>query len=382
MKRALALAALVACGGDSDDIVGPFSGPVHRFVVDRITVPRDTAEAQVYASDLDGDGELDNQLGAVTAVLSSIGDLSEHGADMLAAGAIASTVELQADDLVDDPTVGVTYVGADGDVSTVAGGRLVGGAFVSNRTATTSHPGRAVVRLPIYANADPLAIELDGVELELAPDGAGGYDASVRGAVRHARARAVADAGLRQMFATEPERHLVFLRGVDTDHDGVMSAAELDASIVGLLVVADVQLFVGDRHDPVPGSTQPDSISLAFGVHLAPCGEGRCATPAAPTCRDRVRNGDETDIDCGGACQPCADGLACGVPTDCQSAACDGGACRAATCSDGVRDGVESDVDCGGPCGVCALGAACAGDGDCASGNCTNGMVTLGVCEP
>src|SRR4051812_26555745 len=31
---------------------------------------------------------------------------------------------------------------------------------------------------------------------------------------------------------------------------------------------------------------------------------------AAPTCSDSIKNGDETDVDCGGkSCSPCAEGL-------------------------------------------------------------------------
>src|SRR5690606_30798392 len=40
------------------------------------------------------------------------------------------------------------------------------------------------------------------------------------------------------------------------------------------------------------------------------CASGVCEseTCAAPSCGDGVRNGDETDVDCGGACEPCLDG--------------------------------------------------------------------------
>src|SRR5438105_2395410 len=36
-----------------------------------------------------------------------------------------------------------------------------------------------------------------------------------------------------------------------------------------------------------------------------------------PTCTDGAKNGSETDIDCGGACAPCADGQGCALATDC-----------------------------------------------------------------
>jgi hypothetical protein len=376
----LAIGVLVGCSGPSDDVVGPFTGEVRRFVVDAITIPGDSDVANALAADLDGDGKPDNQLGAVTLVLASINDLTLDAADMIASGALASTVEIQADDFTDDPTVGIRYLGADGDPATIAGGRFVAGALRTNRTHATRVPGRAVVRLPIYTNADPLVLELEGMELELEPDGAGGYDAIVRGGIPHASAIEAAYVGLVQMIETEPERHLVFARQLDMDRDGVITREEVGESVIALLVAPDIRLFEGERYAPGPG--RPDSVSVAFGVHLAPCAEGRCATalPQNP-CRDRVRGGDETDVDCGGPCQPCAAGLGCALAQDCQTAGCDGGVCRAATCSDGVRDGLESDVDCGGVCGPCAAGQACAADGDCASGDCDNGIATLGRCQ-
>jgi hypothetical protein len=45
----------------------------------------------------------------------------------------------------------------------------------------------------------------------------------------------------------------------------------------------------------------------------------------------------------------------------------------APTCSDGLRNGDESDVDCGGPlCARCAVSARCNVNGDCVSGRCND----------
>ena len=45
-----------------------------------------------------------------------------------------------------------------------------------------------------------------------------------------------------------------------------------------------------------------------------------------------------------------------------------GGHCR----TDGVKNGVETDVDCGNGCGPCAEGRACLKNTDCASGICSD----------
>lgn len=371
MRLALvAAAALTACS-ESNDVVGPFSGPVQRYVIDRIDVPREAADADAVAADLDGDGMPENKFGYATAVLATTNDLSPNAADMIASGALASVLEVQADDPMADDSVGVRYVGAEGDADVVIGGRLRDGAFTSNRTRDTSHPGRAMVRLPVFTNADPVALVVDGAELELVSDGKGGFDGILRGGMVEQQAREAAHADLVQMFETEPQRHLVFLRGVDEDRDDVLSFEELEVSIIGVLVSADIAL----------AGEEDDSVSLAFRFHASPCFEGRCST-ATPevTCRDRVRDGFETDVDCGGTCQACAAGKACGVAADCQSGGCDAGLCRAPTCTDGIRDGYESDVDCGGICPACAASDACAADRDCASGNCMMAVGSIGSC--
>ena len=381
--RALLLVPLLACSSSSsNDITGPFTGAVARFRVDRITVPSTSDETNAFAADLDGNGVAENKLGLVTAVLATTNDLSIHGSDMIASGALHSIVEIQADSLATDDSVGVRYIGASGDAAIAAGGTLVDGVFLSNRTRSTRVPGRAVIRLPVYTNADPLALPLEGLELDLRADGAGGFDGIVRGGIRQADARAIAYAGLAQMFETEPERHLVFHRQVDTDRDGVMSIAELDESVIALLVTADIQLFDGTKYAPQPMPAMKDSLSIAFGIHLAPCTDDACRDPRSPVelCRDRIVDGNESDVDCGGTCQKCFDGLACNAPADCQSNACTNGKCAAASCANGVRDGYESDVDCGSTCGPCTTGRVCAADSDCTSGACDNGVATTGRC--
>jgi len=357
-------------------------------VVDSISIPRDSTEAAAFADDLDGDGDPENKFGYATSVLASTNDLSPHAADMIASGALGSVVEIHADSLTNDDAAGVYYLGAGGHYATSAlaipvGGQFVDGAFAPNRTRTTRHPGGGIAMLPVFVNADPVSLVLTGLEIELAPDGAGGYDAVIRGAIRERAAREAALGGLLQMFRTEPERHLVFLRGVDEDRDDDISLAELEASVIGLLVAADVQLYDGDTFGAVPGSPMPDSVSIAFSAHLVPCpaSTNPCPRPVPQnTCRDRVVDAGETDVDCGGPCQRCADGLVCAVPADCQSSACDAGRCRVATCSDGVRDGFESDVDCGGVCPACAAGRTCAADRDCGSNQCDMGVASVGSC--
>lgn len=95
--------------------------------------------------------------------------------------------------------------------------------------------------------------------------------------------------------------------------------------------------------------------------------------PLVPaTCVDQIKNGSETDVDCGGsgACAACAPTKACAQATDCTSQVCTGAVCQVATCSDGAKNGSETDIDCGGACGPCANSQRCTLGMDCASGSC------------
>ena len=44
------------------------------------------------------------------------------------------------------------------------------------------------------------------------------------------------------------------------------------------------------------------------------------------------------------------------------------------SCSDGIKNGTETDVDCGNDCSQCALDKACVAFSDCASAHCVEGM--------
>jgi hypothetical protein len=103
------------------------------------------------------------------------------------------------------------------------------------------------------------------------------------------------------------------------------------------------------------------------------CPSGICAdAQCVATCTDGVKNGNETDTDCGGPdCPPCALGQHCLVNSDCQSGYCSNHFCATPTCSDAVKNGRETDVDCGGPdCPKCADGKMCLVNSDCQSGRC------------
>ncbi len=349
LRVAVFAALLAACGGDSD-VVGPFTGPVQRFTIDRFDLPLNNTDAREFGDDLDGDGRADNQLGMAIATLNNAGDVTKHSSDMIASGALASFVEIQADDLKSDPTVGVWYYGAEGEAATPMGGTFENGAFVSNRTATTKHPGTATLHLPVLVDVDPTLFDTGGMQINLMPDGHGGYDGLVRGLVPLEVAKDQAYAAIMAMLAAQPQDHRWFWVVVDLDRDGNIPFTEIyrDRTLMVSLLTPDID----------------GSISFGFSIHLSPAGTPRPAI--ADRCFDRIHDGSETGIDCGGGCIACGADHACSIPDDCQSGTCLSGQCTAPSCSDGRLSGFESDVDCGGPCAACLTGKRCEFVHDCA----------------
>src|SRR5690606_15365505 len=112
------------------------------------------------------------------------------------------------------------------------------------------------------------------------------------------------------------------------------------------------------------------------------CESGLCNGTCLPRgCMNGIKDGSETDVDCGGSCDACDDGAACMVGAHCESKVCTDGFCLAATCEDDVRNAAETDVDCGGDdCETCEDGDSCDTDGDCKSGFCGDGTCADPAC--
>lgn len=103
------------------------------------------------------------------------------------------------------------------------------------------------------------------------------------------------------------------------------------------------------------------------------CSDGMCKKPL---CNDTIKNGFESDVDCGGpSCAKCITGKQCAASSDCATNYCDltqaVGICSASLCNDTIKNGLETDVDCGGSsCAKCEAGAGCSVGSDCISGSC------------
>jgi hypothetical protein len=130
----------------------------------------------------------------------------------------------------------------------------------------------------------------------------------------------------------------------------------------------DVDCGGGDNDSGCPKCHVGQACTIASDCENGVCTNSFCQ-PAG--CADLKQNGTETDVDCGGvSCAACPDGDSCLVGTDCQSGTCTAGKCQGPRCDDGVKNGTESDVDCGGTCPGCATGETCNGAADCQSAIC------------
>jgi len=234
-----------------------------------------------------------------------------------------------------------------------------------------------------------------GTSTESVPDtGTGGFgDATTP--PRHDSGAPKKDSG-----GGKPDGTVIGDAGHDARHD-----AGNDAEGVGAVCTAASQCATGSC-EPV-GIAVPLDADLVFDA-------GICTTPgkcqcASATCFDGVKNGQETDVDCGGSqCSPCPVNSTCKVGSDCNEGECgigykgakctglspdagtvDGAAvgdaglasctCQASSCFDGVENGNETDVDCGGSCNKCPTGKDCKVAGDCTSDIC---MGNICECPP
>jgi len=143
------------------------------------------------------------------------------------------------------------------------------------------------------------------------------------------------------------------------------------------------------------GAQDPGESDLDCGGPCDPCGlskvcfvgtdcaSGYCGSGylcRAAGCGNGTQDPGELGVDCGGPCPACL-GASCGDDAGCATGYCKGGACDVPTCADGVRNGRETGVDCGGDCSQCADGQGCLTDLNCLSGTCRAGFCTTASCS-
>jgi cysteine-rich repeat protein len=137
------------------------------------------------------------------------------------------------------------------------------------------------------------------------------------------------------------------------------NADDTDACLSTCLAAACGDMAVQTGVEDCDDGNADDTDACVAGCKAAACGDGfvqagveacddgnvsdadQCTSQCqAPTCEDQAKNGDETDVDCGGAtCPKCQLEAACAAPSDCASGSCSGGLCKVATTCAAIKAG-------------------------------------------
>jgi hypothetical protein len=377
--RAWLLLLLAGCGPSRPrEVVGPFSGPTVRFAISAIIMPQSSND---FAHDLNGDRHLDNRFGNLAGAMLMTGNLTPGIDDMLGSGVLSPAIEITSDDssLQNDLSVGARFIGASGEVGGLMGSSIIDGRLVSNDPAISHSPASADLHMPLLRSSDPIIAPSVGLYLEITFSSDGQVGAGrLNGAFVDGNWQQSAYASFLQTEASDPS----WLAIDDTNRDGMISFDEFKQDdVVKNLTSPDVQLFDSPGNwAPNPDNRYKDSLSFGFAFTLVRCESGSCHDPPVHPCQDRILDGDETDIDCGGSCpNACGSESVCARNEDCLTHSCANHRCAQPTCTDGMKDGLESDVDCGDNCPACATSQACRVPADCSSGPCDSVEMT---CSP
>ena len=137
---------------------------------------------------------------------------------------------------------------------------------------------------------------------------------------------------------------------------GTLTCSKCAYVLTGCHSCGDGKVNTGEECD----GTNLDSKTcktLGYDGGALTCDKGcKLVKGACHKCTDTLKNGDETDVDCGGkVCSPCALGKKCTASTDCKDGLCVSGACaHARTCKEiltaqpASKDGVYTIDPTGG----------------------------------
>ncbi len=177
---------------------------------------------------------------------------------------------------------------------------------------------------------------------------------------------------------------------IDTsDPNNVKVTGKSSANLLSSEVTVTVTNTKPDGTKKTVTSTSSAGEGRNIDVSVQPLSGTAVANTGLPadSCKNGRRDTNEAMTDCGSACamKPPADRIGsgrcarysrCFSDGDCAVGdSCWKGACWEPQCNDGLKNGNETDIDCGGsPCGGCWLDKTCLGSNNCANGFlCDNG---------
>lgn len=274
-----------AAGDAGDDADASSVKQSYRFVSNAITLP---AHASDFAIDLDGNGSVDNQLGAVFAALASQGlDLQGEQTAVIASGKGLELFRLQASDptLGDDPTSIVTLYRAvdtaspdfsgsgsfvvDGNQGTLdLAGVLSNGTFTSNPPPTGVPPGALPIHLAFLQD-----VKLIDAHVKFSASPTGLVQGQIDGAVTGNDINNVVIPNLAQYLDAIAKQNpcssqcTSVKQMFDANNDGSITAQEVQSnSLLQALLAPDVDLLDASGNlDPNPNQASPDSVSVGIG---------------------------------------------------------------------------------------------------------------------
>jgi hypothetical protein len=254
--RLLALVPILAACASSADEPTPDVGAYRRLVVDDFTLPTTQDQVKALGSDLDGDGNPDNALGALIAALATQADIRDDAQvrAALGSGAVTSSLELFGSDAL----FGLQYFGSDGEASSSIRATALDDATVATDGLL---PASLTLALPALVDCDPTLLAVDYVQMQLAPDGSDGFDVHLQGLVDPTETRDAVCNDLVQMIANDPSQHQGMI-DVITDNDNGSASA---VTMVACLNSSGIQnLLTPD----VLGPDKQPHISIGIALHV------------------------------------------------------------------------------------------------------------------
>ena len=274
-------------------------GTVRGYVIDRIDLPGNSAEAHTYGLDIDYwyEGAADNQLGQVLGAIAEYAgyDLDVEANALIDAGAILHLFELRATSLTDADGVGLRIgqaIDADGDpTDNFSGDEPLG--FDPGRSQGDVSGTIINGYLDLRVGTAPVAVTFPGldapyflplIEARVAAELV--TETEIRGVIGGGIPQEVIDTSLLPILHDGLTRIIArdcpagtcesgsfgdaLLRVFDVDHDGTMTLAELrDSSLTQSLLAPDLDLRRddGEPQDACADSRDADALSVGLGFH-------------------------------------------------------------------------------------------------------------------
>ena len=276
----LPLTSITACTDPAEP--GPptvETGAYHGYVQRGWVLPHNATEAQALGLDVDSDGTIDNQIGAVIGSLINLGlELDTAATDAFASGDVIALHRLRADDLATDSSVEWrTFTGAsatpprfDGtDAFTVAAETGVITGMIRAGHAELSW-GETAIALPFFPAQAALAAPLVDARLliDVDADGCSGRLAGVIPLIEVQQAilpQLAAEAIIHMARHPEHEFTRLATQVFDDDHDGRVTVDEILADpITRGLFSADVDRDGDGERDGVSFGAAFDCVPAQF----------------------------------------------------------------------------------------------------------------------